>query len=366
MRYLIVFLLIAGKLFSQHATQDCIIKIKSGFGPVKSCLGEDSYHVVLKSNCTSAIDIVCGIQERSGEWKVFRKNGFAPGDTMLAYGCDGSGKYQYWVRYVGDTSHLPTYEELNPGASKGNSIDIFARLLYGDLKKKPLMNQKVELLNSKGESVQSAITDQKGDFAFHRISNSERYEVYVGDVNISDDEKLFLARQNGSILTELQIVKGKNYKYSFLPSDIITLSEMEVTNPSLALDLFKKNAGEKFVFSQRITYNSGSVSPSDLKELDPVVKFLLEEKGYNVEIVSHTDVRGDAAANLKLSVMRSDFVKDYFLKRGVQSSRIISTGKGENEIINHCKEGVVCSEEEHKLNRRTEFLFKRTVQSEKH
>lgn len=351
---------------AQTRPEDCISKIRSGFGPILSCTSEDSYHVILKSNCKSTVDVVCGIQERSGEWKVFKKDRMQTGDTLLAFGCDGAGKFQYWVRFSGDTSHLPTYAELNPDRVKKTDkfFDLFAKLLYGDQKKEPLKNQKVELLNSKGETVQSSVTDQYGDFVFHKLSNAEKYEVFVGDVSLPATEKLFIAKQNGLILNELKWVKDKNYRYSFLPSDMVTLSEMEVDDPAflsssiiLSLESQKKNKSEKFMVTEQIYYESGAVKPNDLTRLGEVIKFMNDNPGYFLEIVSHTDSRGDDSDNLKLSSKRSDFVKSFLVGKGVSSSRIRSRGEGENKIRNRCLNGVNCSEKEHILNRRTEFYF---------
>lgn len=359
MRFLTSFLafLIVTAAYGQRP-EDCIIKLKSGWGPIASCTGEDSYHVILRSDCSSSVDLVCGLQERSGEWKVFQKNQLASGDTLLAFACDGSGKFQYWVRFAGDTSHLPTYDELNPGKVKSSSVfDLFAKLLYGDNKKQPLKNQKVELVNSKGETVQCSVTDQHGDFVFHKLSNTEKYEVFVGDVSLEKDEKLFLAKQNGAILSELKLVKDKNYKYSFLPSDMVTLSMIEVEDPKLSLESFKRNKVSTFGLRQKLFYESGAVSPREVTKLDLFVSFLKENPKFKLEVVSHTDSRGDDQSNLSLSVKRSLFVKDYFIQKGVDKSRIKAVGEGERKLLNHCGNDSSCSEADHQENRRTEFFF---------
>jgi outer membrane protein OmpA-like peptidoglycan-associated protein len=315
---------------------------------------------VLKSQCEYKVDLVCGIQERSGEWKIFSKNAMSPQDTLYAYGCDGSGKLQYWFRFAGDTSHLPTYDELNPGLAKKQPIDLFARLLYGN-KKKPLKGQRVELLNSKGETVQCSVTDNHGDFTFHKLSNSERYEVFVGDVDLPKDEKLYIAKQNGFILSELRWVKERNYKYSFLPVDIVTLSEIEVLYPALATDIFIKKEVDTLKFTEQILYKSGSVVPSNFNDLDKILGMMKKNSTYSLLIISHTDSYGDDAKNLKLSEERSSYVKSYFVKKGIAATRLEAIGKGEAQILNHCVNGSKCSDAEHSVNRRTEFVFKKSA-----
>jgi hypothetical protein len=41
--------------------------------------------------------------------------------------------------------------------------------------------------------------------------------------------------------------------------------------------------------------------------------------------------------------------------QGIDPSRIIAKGYGENRLVNGCSDGVSCTEEEHQANRRTEF-----------
>ncbi|HRD40691.1 MAG TPA: OmpA family protein, partial [Bacteroidia bacterium] len=79
--------------------------------------------------------------------------------------------------------------------------------------------------------------------------------------------------------------------------------------------------------------------------------------GVKLEVISHTDSRGDDASNLALSEKRSKAVVDYLASKGIDNSRLTPTGKGEAQIKNRCLNGVECSDKEHELNRRTEFNF---------
>jgi OOP family OmpA-OmpF porin len=54
---------------------------------------------------------------------------------------------------------------------------------------------------------------------------------------------------------------------------------------------------------------------------------------YDVSIVGHTDSRGPKAYNQKLSEQRAAKVKEDLVKRGIDSSRITTVGKGEADPI---------------------------------
>ena len=51
------------------------------------------------------------------------------------------------------------------------------------------------------------------------------------------------------------------------------------------------------------------------------------------------------------------------ISKGVDKSRLTILNFGETKLLNHCLDGVPCTEELHKINRRTEFTF--TFPSEK-
>lgn len=82
---------------------------------------------------------------------------------------------------------------------------------------------------------------------------------------------------------------------------------------------------------------------------------LLDKPNIRIEISSHTDARGDALENRKLSELRAKAVVDHLISEGIQRSRLVARGYGEDHLKNHCKDGVECTEAEHAENQRTEF-----------
>jgi len=74
-----------------------------------------------------------------------------------------------------------------------------------------------------------------------------------------------------------------------------------------------------------------------------------------IEMSSHTDIRGPKRYNQDLSQKRAQSATDWLIERGVAEDRVKPVGYGEELIINKCKQGTRCSEEEHRFNRRTEF-----------
>ena len=74
-----------------------------------------------------------------------------------------------------------------------------------------------------------------------------------------------------------------------------------------------------------------------------------------IELSSHTDSQGRSDYNEELSQRRANSARKWLLKKGVSKDRIKAVGYGEKIILNHCKNRVKCTDDEHRFNRRTEF-----------
>ena len=75
-----------------------------------------------------------------------------------------------------------------------------------------------------------------------------------------------------------------------------------------------------------------------------------------LEIGTHTDIRGNSNYNRELSQKRADAAKEYLVKNGIDSSRVVSKGYGESQPIVHCDTENSCTEEDHEWNRRCELV----------
>jgi len=76
-----------------------------------------------------------------------------------------------------------------------------------------------------------------------------------------------------------------------------------------------------------------------------------------IKVRSHCDSRGRMEYNLDLSSRRAKETVAYLIKEGISAERIISSlGLGEAELVNDCGDDADCNEEQHQLNRRSEFV----------
>jgi outer membrane protein OmpA-like peptidoglycan-associated protein/tetratricopeptide (TPR) repeat protein len=124
----------------------------------------------------------------------------------------------------------------------------------------------------------------------------------------------------------------------------------------LKMDLIKNEIDRSYVI-ENIYYDldKHEIRPDAKPELDKVVRMMLDNPRIRIELSSHTDSRQTDQYNQILSQLRAESAVRYIISRGVNINRITAKGYGESKLLNRCKDGVPCSEDEHQLNRRTEF-----------
>ena len=101
----------------------------------------------------------------------------------------------------------------------------------------------------------------------------------------------------------------------------------------------------------------------DVSPLDTFVYLMKMHPGWKIELASHGDCRSSKAYNDSLTQRRADTAKAYMVRKGIPSNRIVARGYGERKLLNNCGcedgkgPGMDCSEEQHAVNRRTEFII---------
>jgi outer membrane protein OmpA-like peptidoglycan-associated protein/tetratricopeptide (TPR) repeat protein len=107
--------------------------------------------------------------------------------------------------------------------------------------------------------------------------------------------------------------------------------------------------------------NKFNIRPDASTELEKIVQVMKDNPNMVIELGSHTDCRSTAQYNMTLSDKRAKASAQYVITKGIDKSRIYGKGYGEAKLVNGCAcEGAVkpnCSEAEHQLNRRTEFVI---------
>ena len=99
-------------------------------------------------------------------------------------------------------------------------------------------------------------------------------------------------------------------------------------------------------------FNKFDLSDESMFVLDQLIEFLSENPGIFIQIQGHTDNIGNDADNMRLSDHRARSVYNYFVLRGISSSRLTYKGFGKTMPVtgNDTEEGRA-------RNRRTVFVI---------
>ena len=201
----------------------------------------------------------------------------------------------------------------------------------------PLKGSTIELYDLTLGSYPDSKTNMKGnDFNFS-LEADRTYKAYISKEGYYPDSIEF--NTNG-ILDDYTVSKT------------VVLKKKPVEEPEM----------ETVTINQAIRLNNiyydfdkWDILPASEADLETLLDLMFQYPDMKIELSAHTDARGKAGYNKKLSQRRANSAKTWLVNEGVDANRIVAVGYGETVILNQCTEGVLCEEEEHRVNRRTEF-----------
>lgn len=202
--------------------------------------------------------------------------------------------------------------------------------------KEILPNNEVFIYNDKMIEIAKVMTDKEGKYTYNNLLPNTTYSVRAKGVDGEMAERIFTTGNVGksaeaNILTKSKVKKVK------VGDDLAKSFNIEL----IYFDLDKSNIREDAAI-----------------DLAKIVEVLKQNPSIKIEIRSHTDSRNSDEYNLRLSQLRAKSSMDWIIQQGIDPTRLTGKGYGEIELVNKCSDGVICSEEEHSLNRRTQFVIK--------
>jgi OOP family OmpA-OmpF porin len=101
--------------------------------------------------------------------------------------------------------------------------------------------------------------------------------------------------------------------------------------------------GEKVAFDANVLFDSGksALRPDGRDALDRFIAEIHGLESQSIRAIGHADRRGIPAANHVLSQQRVDAVKAYLIGRGIASSRVQTSARGDtqpNTSARECKD----------------------------
>lgn len=209
-----------------------------------------------------------------------------------------------------------------------------------DAKTGALLPESTVTLYKDGEKLESVVVGSDASFAFEGMDCSTSYVVKAErELYRGDEETVNTGKKSGMNL---------NVPMNLTPDGGAIASTRAIDECQFALDNINN------IYFDLDKYY---IRPDAAIELEKVVKIMKRCKDIKIEARSHTDSRASHAYNVTLSENRAKSTVDYLIKRGIDPSRLKWKGFGETQLVNGCSDGVKCTEAEHQVNRRTEFVI---------
>lgn len=121
--------------------------------------------------------------------------------------------------------------------------------------------------------------------------------------------------------------------------------------------IIKKDDGLVYIELENIyfDFNKWEIKPEAAKILEVLVDVMKKYPRMEIELGAHTDTRASVVFNLRLSHSRAQAALEYLTRNGINKSRIKAKGYGKKTPLIKC--GDDCTETEHAINRRCEFII---------
>lgn len=196
-----------------------------------------------------------------------------------------------------------------------------------------LENAHVKLLDEKFQEVAQITTGKDGSYSFE-VKCNEKYYVRAEKEDFETKEMAVLMDAADGI-KNLKLPLEKRIK----PIEVGTNLAKTLDIPIIYFDLDKSFITKAAKF-----------------QLEKIVAVMNQYPSMKIDVRSHTDSRQTAKYNIALSERRAKATIDWLIKNGIAKNRLTGKGYGETQLVNRCSDDMDCSEEEHQLNRRSEFI----------
>lgn len=196
----------------------------------------------------------------------------------------------------------------------------------------------VRLFDESGKAIDEMIVGDDGKYSFKDLICDKEYLIRVEKPDYSTSEERIMSGDNRKMTLSLDME---------IQPDVVAISEGTNLRDALSLNPIY------FDFDKAIIRSDAEV------ELQKVIAVLKQYPEMKIEVNSHTDSRAESAYNDALSGRRNRATIKYIINvGGISANRLSGQGYGERQLVNKCADGVPCSEEEHQLNRRSDFIIK--------
>lgn len=197
-----------------------------------------------------------------------------------------------------------------------------------------LPDTKITLFDNQFNTISTIVSDDKAAYSF-TVECGKTYYVRAQKPEYTAKEvKTTIGEENGKTYLPIALENAK-CKVT-IGDDLGKCFNIKM----IYFDLDKSNIRQEAAF-----------------DLEKILDVMNQNPTMKLDIRSHTDSRQTFKYNEALSDRRAKSTINWLIKNGVSADRLTGKGYGETQLVNKCSDDVECTEEEHQLNRRSEFII---------
>jgi len=210
---------------------------------------------------------------------------------------------------------------------------------------------KLTLIDSLGNSIISVVRDAEGMFKFSNLPTDEKviFNLEGEEVNLITEVNVIV---KGETKKATKDPRDNYFKFIILQEDKNKLSKLPEEDVTIKLNAKEAEVVKKAFSNLEFETGKDIIKVSSKASLDELAGLLLNHPKWRLKISGHTDNKGTAVSNLKLSQKRAEAVKNYMAAKGVREDRFKVEWFGHTKPIADNE-----SETGRQKNRRVEMLI---------
>ena len=216
------------------------------------------------------------------------------------------------------------------------------------------VNSNILIKEINGSYIKNLTTYKKTGEYYINLPIGKKYQITVTapDFDTIVDQIEILNSDQNQVITKMFLLKKPHTELEALDYVAEEVKVDSVPKPVYFEDITEVKIGDKIILKNIFyDFDKSTLRPESIDELDKLVAFLQNRPTLRIEISGHTDNKGSARYNKKLSDDRAKSVVSYLIGKGIDVSRLEAKGYGFDQPIasNDTDEG-------RQMNRRTEFM----------
>ena len=282
------------------------------------------------------LDVFAAQQDANGNYKYVQNLGEPINSTAddFAFAIKNDSIGFITSNREGGLGNDDIYKFIQTQPLKNNKVTAVTGTLIDAYTHEPIPAAKITIYDQEYKNPIEVTTNDKGEFEIPQLDINTKYIVKTEKpgYNTKETPVVFPSAGNNNLNldldpTQIPIKPG---------DDLAKIFKIEI----IYFDLDKSN-----------------IRPDAAKDLAKIVEVMKQYPSMKIDVRSHTDSRASKIYNEKLSDRRAKSTIAWMISQGIDKNRLTGRGYGESQLVNKCADGVECSEAEHQLNRRSQFII---------